>query len=736
MIGEPFILRKWQERVIKGIYGSPTRRAIISFGRKNGKTSLAAVLLLLHLCGIEARRNSELYSSALSRDQAAILFRLAAKIVRLSPSLREQVIVRDTVKQLYCPELGTLYTALSADASTNFGLSPVFICHDELGQVRGPRHPLYEALETATGAQEAPLSVVISTQSPNDSDLLSVLIDDASAANDPKTKLFLFTADVDADPFSKKTIKQANPAFGEFQNSDEVLAMAEDARRMPSREAEYRNLILNQRVEASNPFVTKSVWDQNNALPAPLRREIYCGLDLSSTNDLTALVMVAPAGEFLDVECVFWLPAEGLKERARVDRTLYDVWFEEGYLKTTPGRSIQYEYVARFIADLMNERDVRGIAFDRWNMRHLRPWLIKAGIPESVIDARFHNFGQGWVEMSPALRTLEEKLLNGEIRHGGQPVLQMCAANAVVRMDERANRTLDKKRIARAYRRYGSTGDGYVISGCQVSRETRLPSAYREHFGDSVMPGFGPPIPTPPLMLEQDWARRRLEGSRKHGFMPSPGLLDQLPYHALPGQRGFPRQFSGLPQPAGGLLGGARPPADGLLQKVIFDKVRQGLSGKPPGTTTAESAGGGGWTPKWEKFEPRGGVVATHRGARAVVGRDADVHLLETPSGVNIQATRWNRGDFENVANMSFSRWGGETTGPSTGRAINTFSDVFTAVKNYAQTFKPKAITYGARTEAHKKVYDRLSPKVARELGGTLSKPSSKQWRIDLPENE
>src|SRR5690606_22045729 len=178
-----------------------TRRAIVSFGRKNGKTALAAFLLLLHLCGPEARENSQLYSAAQSREQAAILFSLAAKIVRMSPDLSQYVIVRDTAKQLACPELGTLYRALSAEASTAYGLSPVFVVHDELGQVRGPRSELYEALETASGAQESPLSVVISTQAPTDADLLSVLIDDARAGADPETKLFLYAAGDDLDPF-------------------------------------------------------------------------------------------------------------------------------------------------------------------------------------------------------------------------------------------------------------------------------------------------------------------------------------------------------------------------------------------------------------------------------------------------------------------------------------------------------------------------------------------------------
>jgi len=204
LVGQPVRLCKFQKAVICGIYDTPTRRAIISFGRKNAKTTLSAFLLLLHLCGPEARENSQLFSAAQSRDQAAILFALAAKIVRMSPSLIEHVRVRDTAKQLHCEELGTLYRALSADASTAYGLSPVFTVHDELGQVKGPRSELYEALETASAAQESPLSIVISTQAPTDADLLSLLIDDALTNADPTQKVWLYTAPLNLDPFGEK----------------------------------------------------------------------------------------------------------------------------------------------------------------------------------------------------------------------------------------------------------------------------------------------------------------------------------------------------------------------------------------------------------------------------------------------------------------------------------------------------------------------------------------------------
>lgn len=219
-IGKPIKLRTWQKSDLRKIYDNPygTRRAIISFGKKNGKTSLAACLLLLHLCGPEAKANTQIPSTAQSRDQAAVLFNLAAKMVRLNPELDKLqggvVIVRDNAKQLACPEMGTLYKALSAEASTAHGQSPIFAIHDELGQVRGPISELYNAIENAMGAHEAPMSIIISTQAPTDADLLSVLIDDAASGLDPTVVLSLYTADMAIDPFSDDAIKQANPAFG------------------------------------------------------------------------------------------------------------------------------------------------------------------------------------------------------------------------------------------------------------------------------------------------------------------------------------------------------------------------------------------------------------------------------------------------------------------------------------------------------------------------------------------
>ncbi len=447
MVGQPLVLTDQQREWVRRIYDDPTRRFILSMARKQGKTCFAACLLLLHLVGPEARPNSQLYSAAQSRDQAALLFSLATKMVRLSPDLRQYVSVRDTAKQLYCDELGTLYRALSADASTAYGLSPVFVVHDELGQVRGPRSELYEALETAGGTQVEPLSVIISTQAPTDADLLSLLIDDAARGADPRTKLVLYRADDTFDPFSDEALRQAAPHFDAFMNKQEVRDQALAAKRMPSSEASYRNLLLNQRVNPNNPLVSQQVWASCGGPVDPeafaRKRRVFLALDLSARNDLTAIAAVAkePDGVW-HVEMTFFTPEQGLPERSARDRAPYDLWVKQGFIQATPGASIDYEMVAQWVGRYLKAHDVASIAFDRWRMDVLKAELARIGLNVETLPLK--EFGQGFKDMAPAVDVLEAVLVEGKMRHGMHPVLTMCAANAVVTRDAAGNRKLDK----------------------------------------------------------------------------------------------------------------------------------------------------------------------------------------------------------------------------------------------------------------------------------------------------
>jgi len=447
-VGQPVRLSAFQKKVIRGIYDSQTRMAIISFGRKNAKTTLAGFLCLLHTAGPEAVPNSQLYSAAQSREQASILFNLMTKIVRMSPDLSSVMAIRESAKVLVCGELGTTYRALSAEASTAYGLSPVFVVHDELGQVVGPRSQLFEALETAQSAHERPMSIVISTQAPTDADLLSILIDDAKTGADPRRKLFLWTAPEDMDPFSKKAIKAANPAFDHFMNQEEVLSQAQGAKRMPARESDYRNLVLNQRVNRANPMISKGVWDSNNEAPRDedFENGIVIGLDLSERNDLTALIITGKGADGQEsVRCHFYAPEEGLTERSRRDRVPYDLWADQGYLTATPGATVDYDFVAQTLIDLDEEYEILAIKFDRWRMNYLKAVLARLmDCPVDDIPLPLMDHGQGYVSMAPAVDALESDLLSKRIRHGGHPILTNHAANAVVERDAAGNRKPNK----------------------------------------------------------------------------------------------------------------------------------------------------------------------------------------------------------------------------------------------------------------------------------------------------
>jgi phage terminase large subunit-like protein len=264
--------------------------------------------------------------------------------------------------------------------------------HDELGQVRGPRSELYEALETAAGAQESPLSIVISTQAPTSADLLSVLIDDAATKADPKVKLFLYSAPETLDPFSEKAIKAANPAYGDFLNADEVRQQAEAARRMPSQEAGYRNLILNQRVNQQSPLVARRVWEScgGDVDDDVFRRNpVWMGLDLSARNDLTALALIARDDEPWCGTCGctssrrWW----ACRTAPRATGRPMTCGSDRGLLTATPGASVDYAFVAAVIADAVSIMDVRALAFDRWRIDVLKAELARIGIDEEALTA-------------------------------------------------------------------------------------------------------------------------------------------------------------------------------------------------------------------------------------------------------------------------------------------------------------------------------------------------------------
>jgi len=449
-VGKPMVLLEFQRKFILDIYDNPagTSRAYLSIARKNGKSALIAAISLANLVGPEAKLNSQIISGAQSRDQAGIIYKLAEKMVNLNPELRKIVRSVPSSKMLVGLPMNVEFRSIAAESRTAAGLSPVVAILDEVGQVSGPRDEFIEQIETSQGAHDGKaLLIAISTQAATDADLFSQWLDDARQSHDPRIVAHVHAAPEGCELMDREAWKAANPALGAFRSEQDMADFAERAARLPSAENSYRWLFLNQRIEASSPFISRAVWQACGAEVLPIHDvPVYAGLDLSATNDLTALVLIGNVGGVWQVHPFFWLPEDGLREKARADRTPYDLWHQQNFILAAPGKSVDYEYVANFLRGLADRYDIRKIAFDRWGFRHLEPWLLKAGFSEDEIAERFDQFGQGMQSMSPALRELEGEILNGRIAHGNHPVLTMCMANAVVQTDPAGNRKLNKEK--------------------------------------------------------------------------------------------------------------------------------------------------------------------------------------------------------------------------------------------------------------------------------------------------
>jgi phage terminase large subunit-like protein len=442
-VGKPIVLEQFQKDFILEIYDGDARRAILSIGRKNGKSALIACLVLVHLVGPEAKQNTQIISGARSRDQAALVFNLACKMIRLSPQLQKITRIVPSSKKLIGLPMNVEYQAIAAEGKTAHGLSPVVAILDELGQVSGQTDAFIEAVITSQGAHDKPLLIVISTQAANDSDMLSLWIDDAQ--NDSNTVCHVYSAPKDADLLDEEAWKAANPALGKFRSLDDMRQMAEQAARMPSFENAFRNLYLNQRVTLHSAFISRDAWVACSDAPIPLHEcdEVYGGLDLSGKLDLTALVLIGVKEGAYHAHCHFWTPKQGLTDRSKRDRAPYDIWASQGLITATEGATVDYGMVAEEIADLCSDINLVALAFDRWRIDIFKKELERIGVELPLVE-----FGQGFKDMSPAVDAVESMVLNKTLRHGAHPVLTMCANNAIVVRSPAGDRKLDKSKAS------------------------------------------------------------------------------------------------------------------------------------------------------------------------------------------------------------------------------------------------------------------------------------------------
>jgi len=452
LTGRKLKLLPSQRAFIEDLYGrQQVRLGILSEPRGNGKTGLIAGLALCHLLGPEAEMRGECYSAGIDRLQAGLIFNEMEAII-LGEGMEDFAArcniqrYRKWIEVIEGFGVGSKYEALSADARRAHGLSPTFWAYDELAQAKD--RVLLDNLQTAMGKRKRSLGVVISTQAADEDHPLSQLIDDARTNADRSMVVHLLTAPADADPFDPAVIRAVNPAFGKFLDEADVLAEAERARRMPSFESAFRNLRLNQRIapHARDQLMTPTVWALgdaafNEAMFAD-GRPVFGGLDLSSTIDLTALVLAAEDNDG-NVHLLprAWTPGDTLAERMLNDRAPYDAWVRAGQLTAVPGKAIDYDWVATALAKAGEQMNLRQVNYDRWAIKQFKQTMDRLGI-----SAPLEPMGQGFQDMSPAVKAFQLLAVSGRIRHGNHPLLRWCFSNAVVVRDAADNCKLDKSK--------------------------------------------------------------------------------------------------------------------------------------------------------------------------------------------------------------------------------------------------------------------------------------------------
>lgn len=451
--GYPLHLEPWQQFIIWSLFGwlrddgaRRFRTAYMEVARKNGKTTLAAGIGL-YLLDADGEPGAEVYTAATKRDQARIAHGEATRMVKASPLLRRRIrVYRDN---LHVVETASKFEPLGRDADSMDGLNVHGAIVDEIHAHR--TRDVWDVLDTATGSRRQPLIVGITTAGFDRQSLCWELHEytekvlDGALQDDSWFGAIYAIDDADNDPFDESIWPKANPNLGVSVKLDDMRRLAMKAREMPSALNSFLRLRLNRWTQAESSWINMDVWRENAApvdADALKGRTCYGGLDLSSTTDITAFVLVFPptgAGDRYHVLCRFWIPEDSMRERSLRDRVPYDAWVRDGYITATPGNVIDYDYVLAQIDEDAQRYDIAEIAFDRWGATRIVQDLEDAGM--AVVQ-----FGQGFSSMSSPTKELERLLLARKLAHGGNPVLSWMAGNVVVREDPAGNIKPDKGR--------------------------------------------------------------------------------------------------------------------------------------------------------------------------------------------------------------------------------------------------------------------------------------------------
>ena len=452
---KPFKLIPWQEQIIRDLFGilKPNgyrqfNTAYIEIPKKQGKSELAAAVALLLTCG-DGEERAEVYGCAADRQQASIVFEVAADMIRMCPALNKRCKILAATKRIIYLPTNSFYQVLSAEAYSKHGFNIHGVVFDELHSQ--PNRKLFDVMTKGSGdARMQPLFFLITTAG---TDTHSICYETHQKAKDimegrktdPTFYPVIYGAERDEDWTDPKVWKKANPSLGITVGIDKVKAACESAKQNPGEENAFRQLRLNQWVSSAVRWMPSGAWAKCSFPVSEEELEgrvCYGGLDLSSTTDITAFVLVFPPLDEDDKFYVlpyFWIPEDSLDLRVRRDHVPYDKWKKQGFIHTTEGNVIHYGFIEKFIERLGERFNIREIAYDRWGATMLVQNLEELGF--TVVP-----FGQGFASMSPPTKQLMALTLEQKIAHGGNPVLSWMVDNIYIKTDPAGNIKADKSK--------------------------------------------------------------------------------------------------------------------------------------------------------------------------------------------------------------------------------------------------------------------------------------------------
>ncbi|HFI0944722.1 TPA: terminase large subunit [Streptococcus suis] len=453
--GKRFDLLPWQEQIVRDLFGIVKEdgnrqflTAYIEIPKKNGKSELAAAIAL-YLLYADNEASAEVYGAACDRNQASIVFDVAKQMVQMSHPLEKRSKIMGATKRIVNYSNAGFYQVLSAETGTKHGLNVSGLVFDEIHAQ--PNRHLYDVLTKGSGdAREQPLFFIITTAGTDRNSICYELHTKALDILNGRKKDTSFYPVVyglsDEDDWNDEANwRRANPSLGHTIGIDRVREAYQQALDNPAEENVFKQLRLNMWTSSSVAWIPEHVYAKGND---PIQydslkgRSCYAGLDLSSTSDITAFVLVFPPRfeeENYIVLPYFWLPEDTLELRCRRDHVLYDVWERQGYIKTTEGNVVHYGFIEKFIEELSEIYHIKEIAYDRWNATQMVQNLEGMGL--TMVP-----FGQGYKDMSPPSKELYKLMMEGKIQHGGHPVLKWMGQNVVMRQDPAGNIKPDKEK--------------------------------------------------------------------------------------------------------------------------------------------------------------------------------------------------------------------------------------------------------------------------------------------------